>query len=109
VNWRFTRVGWLFAAVVLAVPLVYITFFVSAGNSCGAFDSGPDTGAQERFCYGSGESTDPSDLFVFVNLIPGMPVLMGGLLATVGLSRRFFFAGLGVGVISSVLIWTLEP
>lgn len=110
VDWRVTRLGWLLAAVVLAVPLVYITFFGSVLNSCGAGDYGPNPGAEERFCgYGSGEPTDYSALFIFVNLIPAIPVLIGGLLASLGLSRRFFFVGVGVGVISAVLIWKLEP
>ena len=105
-----TRLGWLLAAAVLAVVFAYGTFFVSAGNSCGAFDSGPNSGAEERFCgYGSGEPTDYSDLFVFVNLIPAGAVLIGGLLASLPLSRSFFFGGVGVGVISAVLIFGLEP
>ena len=109
-NWRVTRLGWLLAAVVLAVPLVYITFFGSVGNSCGAFDSGPNPGAEERFCgYGSDEPTDYSALFVFVNFIPAIPVLIGGLLASAGLPRRFFPLGVGVGVVAAFLIWALEP
>jgi hypothetical protein len=110
VDWRVTRLGWLLAAVVLAVPLVYITFVGSVLNSCGAGDYGPNPGAEERFCgYGSGEPTDYSAQFIFVNLIPAIPVLIGGLLASLALSRRFFFVGVGVGVISAVLIWKLEP
>jgi hypothetical protein len=84
--------------------------FGSAGNSCGAFDSGPNPGAEERFCgYGSSEPTDYSDLFVFVNLIPAIPVLIGGLLATLGLSRLFFPAGVVLGLVCTGLIWALEP
>jgi hypothetical protein len=110
VNWRMTRLGWLIAAALLAVPFAYGMLFISAANSCGGLDSGPNPGAEERFCgYGSDEPTDYSDLFVFVNLIPAGAVLIGGLLATLGFSRSLFFGGIGVGVISAFLIFWMEP
>jgi hypothetical protein len=79
-------------------------------NSCGAGNHGPNPGAEKSFCgYGPGEPTDYSGLFVFVQLIPAIPVLVGGLLPSLGRSRLFFFLGLGVGVLSTGLIWALEP
>jgi len=98
------------AAVGLAVPLVWVTFVGSLLNSCGAGNHGPNPGAEERFCgYGSGEPSDYSALFVFVQLIPAIPVLLGGLLPSLGRSRLFFAAGVAIGVLSTGLIWALEP
>jgi len=102
--------GWILAAVGLAVALVYATFVGSVLNSCGAGNYGPNPGAEEKFCgYSSGEPTDYSALFVFVQLIPALPVLVGGFLPALGRSRLFFVAGLGVGALSTALIWALEP
>lgn len=114
---RVTRLGWLLAALLLAVPFAYGTFFASDGNSCGAFDSGPNRGAEERFCgFGPTNPTngpvtigDHSAVFVFVNLVPASIVVVGGLLATLGLSRWFFPAGIVLGVLSAVVLFTLEP
>jgi len=50
-----------------------------------------------------------SALFVFVQLIPAIPVLVGGLLPSLGRSRLYFAAGVGIGVLTTALIWTLEP
>jgi hypothetical protein len=98
------------AAVGLAVGLAYVTFVGSLLNSCGAGNHGPSPGAEEEFCgFGSGEPTDYSALFLFVQLIPAIPVLIGGLLTGLGRSRFFFAAGVGVGVLSTGLIWALEP
>jgi hypothetical protein len=102
--------AWVVAAVVLAVALGYVTFVGSLLNSCGAGNHGPDPGAEEEFCgYGPGEPTDYSTLFLFVQLIPAIAVLVGGLLPGLGRSRLFFVAGVGVGVLSTGLIWALEP
>jgi hypothetical protein len=102
--------AWVLAAVGLAVALVYVTFVGSLLNSCGAGNHGPNPGAEEEFCgYGSGEPSDYGGLFVFVQLIPAIPVLVGGLLPGLGRSRLFFVAGVGVGVLSTGLIWALEP
>jgi hypothetical protein len=108
---RATGAGWIFgAAVVLAGALFYITFVGSVLNSCGAGNHGPSPGAEEDFCgYGAGEPNDYSTLFVFVNLVPAIPVLVGGLLPILGYSRLFFAVGLGVGVLATGAIWTLEP
>jgi hypothetical protein len=97
-------------AVGLAVALVFVTLVGSVLNSCGAGNHGPNPGAEEKFCgYGSGEPTDYSALFLFVQLIPAVPVLVGGLLSSLGRSRLFFLAGLAVGAVSTGLIWALEP
>ena len=97
------------AAVGLAVGLAYVTFVGSLLNSCGAGNHGPNAGAEEEFCgYGSGEPTDYSALFVFVQLIPAIPVLIGGLSTGLGRSRLFFVAGVGLGALSTALIWALE-
>jgi hypothetical protein len=107
---RAAGLGWVLAAVGLAVALVYVTFVGSVLNSCGAGNHGPNPGAEEEFCgYGPGEPTDYSTLFVFVQLIPAIPVLVGGLLPGLGRSRLFFAAGVGVGALSTGLIWALEP
>jgi hypothetical protein len=107
---RTAGLGWVVAAVVLAGVLSYVTFLVSVLNSCGGGNHGP-TAAQEAFCgYGPGESSDLSTLFVLVQLIPAVPVLVGGLLPGVlGRSRLFFAVGLGVGLAATGLIWALEP
>ena len=102
--------AWVFTAFGLAVVLVYVTLVGSLLNSCGAGNHGPNPGAEERFCgYGSGEPTDYSALFVFVQLIPAIPVLIGGLMPTLGRSRLFFALGIGLGALSTGLIWALEP
>ena len=44
-----TRLGWLLAALLLAVPFAYGMFFVSDANSCGGLDSGPNRGAERGF------------------------------------------------------------
>jgi hypothetical protein len=101
---------WITAVVGLAVAFVIVTFVGSVLNSCGAGNYGPNTGAEAEFCgYGSGEPTDYSALFVFVQLIPAIPVLVGGLLPALGRSWVFFPAGLGLGVFATGLIWALEP
>jgi hypothetical protein len=46
---------------------------------------------------------------VFVQVIPAIPILVGGLFPGLGRSRLYFVAGLGIGVISTGLIWALEP
>ena len=94
----------------MAVAFVYVTFVGSLLNSCGAGNHGPNPGAEAKFCgYGSGEPTHFSALFVFVQLLPAIPVTVGGLLATLGRSRLYFAAGVGLGVLSTALIWALEP
>ena len=81
----------------VALVLVWFTFVVSLLNSCGAGDYGPNPGAEEKFCgWGSGEPRDYSVLFVFVQFIPAVPVLVGGLLSARGRSLLFFAAGVGV-------------
>jgi hypothetical protein len=90
VDWRVTRLGWLVAALLLAVPFAYGMFFVSDANSCGGLDSGPNRGAEEKFCgfgptnptNGPVDYSDYSGVFVFVNLVPASIVVVGGLLAT---------------------------
>jgi hypothetical protein len=107
---RAAGLGWILAAVGLAVGLVYATFVGSLLNSCGAGNHGPNSGAEAEFCgYGPGEPTDYSALFVFVQLFPAIPVLVGGLLPGLGRSRLFFAAGVGLGVLATGLIWALEP
>ena len=102
--------AWLLAAIAVAAVLSFVTLLGSVGNSCGAFNYGPNEGAEEEFCgYGSGEPADYSTLFVVVQLIPAIPVLVGGVLPALGLSRRFFPLGVGVGVLATALIWKLEP
>ena len=101
---------WALVAVGLAVVLVVVTLVGSLLNSCGAGNYGPNPGAEERFCgYGSGEPSDYSALFVFVQLIPAIPVLVGALLSGLGRSRLFFALGVGLGALSTGLIWALEP
>lgn len=101
---------WALVAIGLAVTLVYVTFVGSLLHSCGAGNHGPNSGAEEDFCgYGSGEPTNYGGLFVFVQLIPAMPVLVGALLSGLGRSRLFFAAGVALGVLSTGLIWALEP
>jgi hypothetical protein len=96
--------------IAVAVGLVLVMFVVSVLNSCGAGNHGPNPGAEEEFCgYGSGEPTDYSALFVFVQFIPAVPVLFGALLSGLGRSFLFLAAGVGVGVLSMGLIWALEP
>jgi MFS-type transporter involved in bile tolerance (Atg22 family) len=110
VNKRAAGLAWVVAAFGLAVALVYVTFVGSVLNSCGAGNHGPNPGAEEEFCgHGSGEPSDYSALFVFVQLIPAIPILLGGLLPSLGRSRLFFAAGVGIGVLSTALIWALEP
>jgi len=102
---------WIFAAVVVVgAVLGYITFLVSLLNSCGAGNHGPNSAAEERFCgYGPSDPTDYSALFVFVNAIPAILVVVGGLLPLLGGSRLFFAVGLGMGVLATGAIWALEP
>jgi hypothetical protein len=101
---------WFLFALLVAGGLSYITFVGSVLNSCGAGNHGPNPGAEEEFCgYSSGEPTDFSGLFLFVNLIPAIPVLVGGLFSALGHSRIFFAAGLGLGLLAPVVIWMLEP
>jgi hypothetical protein len=103
-------VVWGLVAVGLAVVLVIATLVGSLLNSCGAGNHGPNPGAEEEFCgYGSGEPTNYSGLFVFVQLIPAIPVLVGALLSGLGRSRLFFAAGVTLGALSTGLIWALEP
>lgn len=112
-----TRLGWLLAALLLAVPFAYGMFFVSDANSSGGLDSGPNRGAEERFCgfgptnptNGPVDYSDHSAVFVFVNLVPASIVVVGGLLATLGFSRWFFPAGIVLGVLSAVVVFMLEP
>jgi hypothetical protein len=107
---RAAGLGWVLAAVGLAVGLVYATFVGSLLNSCGAGNHGPNPGAEEEFCgYGPGEPTDYSAFFLFVQFIPAIPLLIGGLLSGLGRSRLFFAAGVGLGGLSTGLIWALEP
>lgn len=102
--------GWFLAALGIAAALGYATFVGSLLNSCGAGNHGPNPGAEEDFCgYGPGEPTDYSTLFVVVNLVPVVPVLLGGLLPVVGRSRLFFVAGIALGLVATGAIWTLEP
>ena len=64
------------------------------------------TQAEEKFCgYGAGEPTDYSTLFVFVNLIPVVPVVLGGLLPVLRRSRLFFALGTALGATATGLIW----
>ncbi len=101
---------WALVAVGLAVLLVWVTLVGSLLNSCGAGNHGPNPGAEEEFCgYGSGEPTNYSALFVFVQLIPAVPVLAGALLSGLGRSRLFFAAGVALSALSTGLIWALEP
>ena len=107
---RRRNAGWLLAAIGLALALGWMTFVVSLLNSCGAGDHGPNEGAEADFCgYGPGEPTNYSALFLLVNVFPAMPVLLGGLLATLGYPRRLFFGGVAVGALATGLIWKLEP
>jgi hypothetical protein len=46
---------------------------------------------------------------ILVQLIPAIPVLAGGLLPSLGRLRLFFAAGVGIGVLTTALIWTVEP
>jgi hypothetical protein len=90
--------------------LSYVTFVGSAGISCGAYNYGPDPGAEEAWCgYRSGYSRDYRTLFLLVQLTPAIPVLAGGVMAATGRSRLSVLAGLGVGVLVTILIWILEP
>jgi hypothetical protein len=101
---------WALVAVGLAVVLVIITLVGSLLNSCGVGNHGPNPGAEADFCgYGPGEPTDYSALFVFVQLIPAIPVLVGALMSGLGRSRLFFAAGVALGMLSTGLIWALEP
>ena len=101
---------WFLFAVLVAAGLTYVTFVGSVLNSCGAGNHGPDSGAEEEFCgYSSGEPNDYSDFFLLVNVIPAMPVLVGGLLTALGYSRVFVAAGIGLGLLAPVVIWLLEP
>jgi hypothetical protein len=103
-------VVWGLVAVGLAVVLVIATLVGSLLNSCGAGNHGPNVGAEEEFCgYGSGEPTDYRGLFVFVQLIPAIPVLVGALMSGLGRSRLFFAGGVALGALSTGLIWALEP
>jgi hypothetical protein len=102
--------GWLLAAIGLAAGLSWVTFVGSVLNSCGAGNHGPNPGAEEEFCgYGSDDPTHFSTLFVFVNLVPAVPILIGGLLPVLRFSRLFFPAGVVLGVAATALIWALEP
>lgn len=102
--------GWLLAALGIAAALAYATFVGSLLNSCGAGNHGPNAGSEADFCgYGPGEPTDYSTPFLLVNLIPVVPVLIGGLLPVLGYSRLLFVAGVALGVVATGLIWTLEP
>jgi hypothetical protein len=93
-----------------AAVLCFATFIGSARGSCGAFDSGPNPGAEASFCgYRSGEAGHLSVLFVLVQLIPALPVLAGGALAFAGRSRAFVAAGVGLGLLTTLVIWKLEP
>jgi hypothetical protein len=93
-----------------AALLSYVTFIGSVGRSCGAYDTGPNPGAEAAFCgYRSGEAIDYSALFLLVQFLPALPALAGGAMACIGRSRRLAAAGLAVGVLTTVLIWVLEP
>jgi hypothetical protein len=107
---RALRWGWLVLCIAVAAVLVLGTFVGSAGISCGAYDYGPNPGAEAAFCgYRSGEKQDLSTLFVLVQFIPALPVLAGGVMTSIGRSRRFVAAGIGVGIATTFVIWGLEP
>ena len=102
--------AWVFAAIVVAAALSYATAAGSALNSCGVGNDGPNPGAEEEYCgYGSGEPSDYSTLFVVMQLIPAIPVVLGGVLPALGRSRLFFPLGVGFGMAATALIWLLGP
>ena len=105
-----SRLPWLVLSVVLAAVLTYITFAMSVGISCGAYNYGPNPGAEEAYCgYASGETRDFSAKFLLVQFIPAIPVLIGGVLPLFGHSRLYVAAGLGVGVLTTLVIWSVSP
>jgi hypothetical protein len=104
------RIVWTAVAIAMAAVLGIATFVGSLLNSCGAGNHGPSAGAEEEFCgYGAGEPTDYSAFFLFVQILPALPVLLGALLPLMGRSRLFFLVGVVLGVVTTGLIWALEP
>ena len=104
------RWGWVVYGLGVAALLSYVTYVGSVGTSCGAFDSGPNPGAEEDWCgYGAGEPASHGAIFVLVQLIPAIPALAGGCLAAVGRSRLYAPAGVLVSFACMAVIWALEP
>jgi hypothetical protein len=98
------------ACLVLAIPLVWVTYVGSLARSCGVYDGGPDPGAQEAFCgYAAGEPVEPSLLFVLLQLIPAIPLVAAGHAVMRGRPRLLSGVGLVVGVLCAVALWNLQP
>ena len=101
------RAWWLAIGAIVAVPLWYVTLAISAGRSCGAYDSGPDTDAQRSFCG------DPADgyavQFHLVQIIPALIVLAGAAWAFSRSSGRPLLVSSVAAVVCSFLIWALSP
>ena len=82
----------------------------SAGISCGAYDGGPGSDAEERFCgYAPGEAARFALHFYLVQLIPALPVLAGGVAAFRGRAAWWIAAGIAAAVPTTALLWFLEP
>lgn len=101
---------WLAWSVVAALPVWWLTFIGSVGISCGAYDHGPNPGAEERFCgFASGEPRDYSLAFHLVQLIPTLPLLVTGLMVARGAPRRLLVLGAVGSAAAMALVWSLEP
>lgn len=95
-------------AVGFAIGFVFVTFVGSVLNSCGAGDHGPNPGAERGFAAMALANRPPSARYLCsCNSFPQSGP--GGLLTGLGRSRLFFAAGVGVCVLSTALIWALEP
>ena len=99
---------WLAVGAVLALAFGWGTFFISAWKSCPP--DGPNPGAQAEYCGWQGaEPTDYSELFIWVHILPSIPILVGSVLVVLGRSKLFVVGGVLVALLVTSLIWWLEP
>jgi hypothetical protein len=94
-------IGLGLVATVFGVVLCYITLLMVAGKSCGAFDSGPDTEAQEAFCDGPWQ--------YLVGLVPAVPLIGGGVLSVIRRSPWPVGFGALLAIAAAVATFALVP
>jgi hypothetical protein len=88
---RFPALGWFLVGALSAAVLWLFTIVISRGSACGAFDGGPDTPAQERYC-----NSNLADVLPFFPVVViavgtgiamyyrrGWPLLVAGVIAVI--------------------------
>jgi hypothetical protein len=101
------RTGWLVIGVLASIPLWYLTLAISAGRSCGAYNSGPDTEAQRAFCGepGAGYSLQ----FHLVQVIPAVILIVGAFVAYRKSRGAPLLVSFILAVVATLTIWALIP